>query len=100
MAVVGIIVLDKTVSFFLSYWVCYTLHVGQIKRNNVPDENLWSFGEVVPLVLLLGQLGELYDDIYNYFRPPTAEVTRTNHGEGEIFNIVHEEEEGNDLQSV
>ena len=67
MAVVGIIVLEQTVSFSLSYWVSYTLHIGQIKQNNIPDENVWSFKQVVPLVLLLGQLSELYDDIYNYF---------------------------------
>ena len=29
-----------------------------------------------------------------------AELTWTNHGEEEIFNIVHGEKEGNNLQSV
>ena len=86
---VGIIVLEQTVSFSLSYPAGHTLHVGQIKRNDVPDENVWSFGQVVPLVLLLGQLSELYDDIHNYFRPQMAEVTQTDHGEEQNLNIVH-----------
>jgi len=46
--IIGIITLEQTISV-----------------NNLPDENSWGFGQIIALILLIGPLSDLYDDIFS-----------------------------------
>jgi hypothetical protein len=39
----------------------------QISRNNVREENVWAFGQIIPLILLIGPLSDAYDAVLHPF---------------------------------
>ena len=45
----------------IGHWLSY---VSQISANKVPDNTAWSFGQTLPIIMLIGPICDVWDDNY------------------------------------